>query len=434
MPSSAESAASPLPGVDRAAFAVAFTERLRARGARVDLDAAGTLARALATRLPDDVGTLYWTARVCLVRRAEDLPRFDAVFAAAFEDGVPRTETTPAPSSLRVRDESPGSSDGGEPEGTASGGLPWVTLSSVERDDEESHELPEPSPSALEVRADEPFERLSGTEAALLGEWLATLRPDPPRRRTRRRARGRSGGRVALRATLARARRTGWEPLTLVRERPEKRPRRVVVLCDVSGSMRAQAAAHLHLARALTRLLETETFTFGTRPTRLTPLLRRGTVDEAQAKVTEAVTDRFGGTRIAASLRELLASRHGALLRGAVVVVLSDGWDSDSPEAMTAAMKRLRRRAHRVVWANPRAAAHGFTPSTGGMSAALPHCDALLPAHSFTALREVIEAVVTETSAGRPTMGNLQAWRDAARADETEETARERFWERSCQE
>lgn len=398
MPSSAEPAASPLPGVDRAAFAVAFTERLRARGARVDLDAAGTLARALAVRLPDDVGELYWTARVCLVRRSEDLARFDAVFADAFEGGVPRAETTPAPSSLRVRDASPGTSGGDEPEGAASGGLPWTTLSSSGEsdDDEESHELPELSPSALEARAEEPFERLSDAEVALLGEWLATLCPDPPRRRTRRRARGGSGGKVALRATLARARRTGWEPLTLVRERPRKRPRRVVVLCDVSGSMRAQAAVHLHLARALTSLMETETFTFGIRTTRLTPLLRRGTVEDAVAKVTEAVTDRFGGTRIAASLRELLASRHGALLRGAVVVVLSDGWDSDPAESMTAAMTRLRRRAHRVVWANPRAAAPGFTPSTGGMSAALPHCDALLPAHSFTALRDVIEAVTTE--------------------------------------
>lgn len=397
MPSSADSAASPLPGVDRAAFAVAFTERLRARGARVDLDAAGTLARALAVRLPDDVGELYRTARVCLVRRSEDLAHFDAVFAAAFEGGVREAETTPVPASLRVRDDSPGTSGGDEPEGKASGGLPWATLSSSgESDEEEDHELPELSPSDLESRAEEPFERLSDAEIALLGEWLATLRPGPPRRRTRRRARGGSGGEVALRATLARARRTGWEPLTLVRERPEKRPRRVVVLCDVSGSMRAQAAAHLHLARALTSLMETETFTFGTRSTRLTPLLRRGTVEEAVVKVTEAVTDRFGGTRIAASLRELLASRHGALLRGAVVVVLSDGWDSDPAESMTAAMTRLRRRAHRVVWANPRVAAPGFTPSTGGMSAALPHCDALLPAHSFAALREVIEAVTDE--------------------------------------
>ena len=394
MPSSAEPAASPLPGVDRAAFAVAFTERLRARGARVDLDAAGTLARALAMRLPDHIGELYWTARVCLVRRSEDLATFDAVFTDAFEGGAHETETIPTPSSLRVRDDSPGTSGGDEPEGAASGGLPWATLSSSgESDDEESHELPELSPSDLEARAEEPFERLSDAEVALLGEWLATLRPDPPRRRTRRRARGGSGGKVALRATLARARRTGWEPLTLVRERPEKQPRRVVVLCDVSGSMHAQTAAHLHLARALTSLMETETFTFGTRSTRLTPLLRRGIVDEAVVKVTEAVTDRFGGTRIAASLRELLASRHGALLRGAVVVMLSDGWDSDPAEAMTAAMTRLRRRAHRVVWANPRAAAPGFTPSTDGMSAALPHCDALLPAHSFTALRDVIEAV-----------------------------------------
>ena len=399
MPSSADRVASPLPGVDRAAFVVALTERLRARGVRVDLDAAGTLARALASRFPATLADLYWTSRVCLVSRVEDLATFDAVFAQAFEDGAPGVEGSPAPASLRVRDESPGVPDQGEePEGSASGGLPWATLSSSSEgeDDEEAHELPELSPSALEALAEEPFERLSEAECALLGEWLATVRSRLPRRITRRRRSGTSGGKVALRATLARARRTGWEPVELVRERPQRRPRPVVVLCDVSGSMRAQSAGHLQLARALTSMTRTEVFTFGTRLTRLTPLLGRGTVDEVLEKVTEAVEDRFAGTRISASLRELLASRHGGVVRGAVVVVLSDGWDSDPPEEMRAAMERLRRRAHRVVWANPRAAAPGFSPTTGGMAAALPYCDVFLPAHSFAALREVIEAVATD--------------------------------------
>lgn len=398
MPSSADRVASPLPGVDRAAFTVALTERLRTRGARVDLDAAGTLARALAARLPDTVGDLYWTTRVCLVRRAEDLAIFDAVFAEVFEDGVPGAETTPAPATLRVRDESPDLPDGGdEPEGAASGGLPWATLSSSgESNDEEAHELPELSPSDLESRAEEPFERLSDAECALLGEWLAAVRLRLPRRITRRRRLGGSSGKVALRATLARARRTGWEPVELVRERPQRRPRPVVVLCDVSGSMRAQAAGHLQLARALASMTQTEVFTFGTRLTRLTPLLRRGTVTEALERVTAAVEDRFSGTRISASLRELLASRHGGVVRGATVVVLSDGWDSDSAEEMATTMQKLRRRAHRVVWANPRAAAPGFTPATGGMSAALPYCDVFLPAHNFVALRDVIEAVAAD--------------------------------------
>lgn len=400
MPSSADRVASPLPGVDRAAFVVALSERLRARGVRVDLDAAGTLARVLAARFPATLADLYWMSRVCLVGRREDLALFDAVFAQAFEDGVPGVESSPAPASLRIRDESPGVPDQGEePEGSASGGLPWATLSSSpeSEDDEESHELPELSPSALEALAEEPFEKLSEAECALLGEWLAAVRSRLPRRITRRRRSGTSSGKVALRATLARARRTGWEPVELVRERPQRRPRPVVVLCDVSGSMRAQTAGHLQLARALASMPRTEVFTFGTRLTRLTPLLGRGTVDEVLERVTEAVRDRFCGTRISASLRELLASRHGGVLRGAVVVVLSDGWDSDPPEEMTAAMRRLRRRAYRVVWANPRAAAPGFSPTTGGMAAALPLCDAFLPAHSFTALREVIEAVADRT-------------------------------------
>ncbi|MBR8744847.1 CoxE [Nocardiopsis sp. MG754419] len=381
--------------MDRAAFVVAFVERLRARGARVDLDAAGTWARALAVGLPETAGRLYWTARVCLVRRAEDLAVFDTVFATAFDGGVPGAESrSEVTSTTRVRDASRGSRDDAEgPAGGAPEGLPWATLPPTQERDEATQESPDLSPSELEARSEEPFERLSEAECAALAAWATDAARRPPRRRGRRRRPRGSGGRVALGPTLARARRTGWEPLELVRERPVRRARRVVVVCDVSGSMRAQSAAYLHLAGSLASTARAEVFTIGTRPTRLTPLLRRGTVDEAVSRATEAVADRFGGTRISAGLRELLASRHGTLLRGAVVVVFSDGWDGDPPEAMAAAMARLRRRSHRVVWANPRAAAPGFAPSTGGMSAALPYCDVVVPAHSFAALREVVEAL-----------------------------------------
>ncbi|WP_017583819.1 vWA domain-containing protein [Nocardiopsis valliformis] len=391
--------------MDRAAFAIGLTERLRAHGVRVDLDAAATLSRALAVAPPSGLDGLYWTLRVCLVRRRCDLAAFDSVFAAVFGDGVPGDESTSPLAAPRSRaDGSPAPDPGPEQEGTVGAGLPWVTLPPASGEPQESAPsttLPELLPSELEALARAPFDQLSETETAQLGTWLAQLGPRLPRRRVRRRAAGRSGRGVALRPTLARARRTGWEPLELVRTRPVTRPRRVVVLCDVSGSMRAQASAYVHLMRAFALAVETEAFAFGTRLTRLTPLLREGTAEAAVARATGAVDDRFGGTRIAANLRTLLASRHGVAVRGAVVVVASDGWDGDAPEAMTAAMERLRRRAHRVVWANPRAAAPGFEPTVSGMAAALPFCHALLPAHTFAALKDVVEAVARESALSR---------------------------------
>jgi uncharacterized protein with von Willebrand factor type A (vWA) domain len=156
-----------------------------------------------------------------------------------------------------------------------------------------------------------------------------------------------------------------------------------VLLCDVSESMRAQATAYLHLMRAFTVIADAEVFAFATTLTRLTVALRHTSAAEAVAQASAAVTDRFGGTRIATNLRALLASHHGDAVRGAVVVIGSDGWDSDPPAELAAAMARLRRRAYRIVWLNPRAGAPGFGPQVAAMAAALPYCDRLLPAGTF---------------------------------------------------
>jgi uncharacterized protein with von Willebrand factor type A (vWA) domain len=167
----------------------------------------------------------------------------------------------------------------------------------------------------------------------------------------------------------------------------------VVLLCDVSQSMQAQATAYLHLMRALAVGWNAEVFAFATRLTRLTGSLTRRSPAEAIAAATAAVSDRFGGTRIAGNLEQLLSGRHGGLLRGAVVLIGSDGWDSEPPERLARAMARLHRRAHRVVWMNPRAAAPGFQPRVATMAAALPHCDDFLPADTFAGLAAVIEAL-----------------------------------------
>jgi len=165
------------------------------------------------------------------------------------------------------------------------------------------------------------------------------------------------------------------------------------MVCDVSASMQAEATAYLHLMRALVLGADAESFAFATRLTRLTPALTRRSPAEAVAAASEAVADRFGGTRIAANLTALLAGRHGGLLRGAVVLIGSDGWDSEPAEHLARAMARLRRRAYRVLWVNPRASASGFEPRVSTMAAALPFCDQFLPGGTVADLRRVIDAV-----------------------------------------
>jgi uncharacterized protein with von Willebrand factor type A (vWA) domain len=391
-----------LPAVDRGAFAVALAARLRAYGVPVGLTAVEDLVRALGSGPLPDRGGLYWTARVCLVRDRDGLAAFDAVFEAVFGDAVlpvdphARREGLGAPPGAEGSNASVPGQPRQEEEG---GGLPWVTLppavAAAGFEGDEKLAVPERLPSELAGLADVPFGELSPQDTALLGRWLERALPQWPTRRSRRYSARAGGPRVELRATLARARRTGWEPVRLVRAGPVRRPRRVVVLCDVSKSMQPQAVAYLHLMRALALGTEAEVFAFATTITRLTTVLAHRSAEAAVAEAEARVLDRFGGTRIAASLRALLASPHGGLLRGAIVVIGSDGWDGDPPEELAAVMARIRRRAHTVVWLNPRAAAPGFAPATSTMRAALPFCDALLPAATFASLLTLPTALTT---------------------------------------
>ncbi|GAA1639002.1 VWA domain-containing protein [Actinoplanes couchii] len=378
-----------LRGIDRAAFAVAFAARLRRAGMAAGITETGDLVSALEASPPTSRTALYWTARVSLVRKHDDLAVFDRIFATVFDDTPPlplsRKAIPPKPRDDSVNVAVPGTGD----ETTVSG-LPWATLPPAVAADEDADDdglnLPELRPSTLAALADRPFEDLDAAQTEALGEALRQALTHWPRRRGRRHRPDRTGRRVALRPTIARARRTGWEAITVVRERPVPRPRRVVMLCDVSESMRAQAAAYLQLMRAFTTVADAEVFAFATGLTRLTVPLRHTSPREAIDQASEAVDDRFGGTRIAANIATLLDSHHGNTVRGGVVIISSDGWDTDPPERMSAAMARLSRRAYRVLWLNPRAGAAGFAPKVGGMAAALPFCDLLLPAATFTDL------------------------------------------------
>jgi uncharacterized protein with von Willebrand factor type A (vWA) domain len=383
-----------LRGVDRAAFATALAGRLRDRGLVVGATATGDLTRALAVHPPESRARVYWTARVTLVRRHSDLAEFDAVFAAVFDDAVLALDPAARKAGASRGDRLvtvPKATD----DGTEEAALPWATLPRVvgtASDDgtDDGAVVPLRLATDLTSIADVPFEQLSDADLARVDRWLLEALRHWPMRRSRRRRPGPGGRQVALRATLARARRTGFEPVELVRVRPVERPRRVVLLCDVSASMQAQVPVCLLLMRALACSCEGEGFAFATALTRLTPVLRHRSAAAALELAQDRVEDRFGGTRIAASITALLASHHGNAVRGGIVVIASDGWDSEPPEQIARAMARLRRRAHRVVWLNPRAGADGFAPLVGTMAAALPFCDRLLPLDDVASLAAVV--------------------------------------------
>ena len=396
-------------GVDRAIFAATFAERLRRADVDVSFSALERCTAALEVAGPLTMSDLYWVCRLSFLSRHSQLERFDAVFDAIFDTqaGMLRSERRgqePAPSHRddevlvpmrrQLADDS-----------TASGGLPWATLPSVsfetpddDADDADDLAIPElrPSPTASEMQR--PFDLLDEVELERVGALLESAITQWPRRRTRRRKTTRSGGPIAMRRSLRRSMHTGGDVITLLHSTPLTQPRNVVVLLDVSGSMEHYARAYLHLTRALAIQHRAEIFAFATRLSRITPAVRHRTPSSAIAQVTDTVTDRFSGTRLATSLQTLLHHRTwNTTVRGAVVLICSDGWDADDPAQLERAMRRLSLLAHRVVWVNPRAAATGFEPNTGGMSAALPYCDRFLAGNTGDAMIEVV-AAMTATS------------------------------------
>jgi len=193
---------------------------------------------------------------------------------------------------------------------------------------------------------------------------------------------------------MRRSRRTAGDPVERLHRRRREVPRRLVALLDVSGSMAPYARAYLLLLEGAARGARAETFVFATRLTRVTRALREGRAQLALDRASAAAPDWAGGTRIGEALRTF-NDRHGrrGMARGAVVVVLSDGWERGDPALVGREMERLSRLAYRIVWVNPRVAAPGFAPETGGMAAAVPHVDDLVSGHSVAALEHVMEAI-----------------------------------------
>lgn len=388
-----------LAGVDRAAFSVALAARLRHAGLRVGVSSLAVLTNALEASEPDTVSSLYWTTRITLVKRQQDLATFDEVFRSVFDEShVPldpharRSGLAPrAPEGVDV----PLESDREGPEQNE--GANWAssprTVASGELGEDDDTAFPERLPSSLASLVDVSFPDFEADDLEALSLWLNEALASWPTRLSRRTKPQRSGPKVALRPTMQRARATGFEPIHLIGTREIRKPRRVLMLCDVSQSMESYATAYLHLMRAAALRVDAEVFAFSTSLTRLTAILRHHSPRVAVDQATNTVVDRYGGTRIASNIRALLRSRFGGRVRGAIVVIASDGWDSEPPEEMVAAMARLQRRAHRILWLNPRAGARGFQPLVGSMAAALSFCDDLLAADTVRDLARVIDAI-----------------------------------------
>lgn len=390
--------------VEAGALAVGFTTAVRRAGLPSPPERVARLAEALRLVPPHGREMLYWTCRVALVSSREQLPVFDAVFAAVF-DGIldpaeRRGDTSgppPAGSEARTRRASTDSRSAGSADKEARSQTSTPAIGGDDPDDRPGLERDAilAMVSADERLHDTSFADLAPGEVTAMRRLVRQIVLSTPVRRSRRtRPSAHSSARLDIRRTVRAAQRTGGDAARLVYEQRQRRPRRLILLCDVSGSMELYTRVFLSLLQGAVAGAHAEAFVFSTRLTRLTRQLAVRDPDRALARAAAGAPDWAGGTRLAESIRRFVDD-HGrrGLARGAVVVVLSDGWAQDDPELVGAAMARLRRLAFRIVWVNPRSAAPGYAPLAGGMAAALPYCDAFVSGHSYAALAEVASAI-----------------------------------------
>lgn len=367
----------------------ALAAELRARGARVgvgELLAAHTALAAVDCASREE-SRLALRAVLCSDRA--DLERFESAFALVFG----------SPSETRDEGEDP-LAELGRLERAV---LPRAAVPAADREPPARAGQSQPpvtvpaAYSAVELLRHKDFAQYSQEEMAMARELITRLARRGPSRLSRRtRPTRRRSHEPDLRRMVRASLRTGGEPIDRHWRAPSRRPRPVVLVCDVSGSMTPYARMllqYLHASVAARRRVEA--FAFGTRLTRITHELAGRDPDRALERASTAVADFSGGTRIGAALAELNRAYGRQVGRGAVVVVLSDGWDRGDPEVLAVEIARLRRTAHRLVWMNPLASHPDFEPLTRGMRAAVPHTDELLAGNSLASL-EQLAAILEE--------------------------------------
>jgi uncharacterized protein with von Willebrand factor type A (vWA) domain len=368
---------------------------MRAAGVRVGVGELLSAHRALSAVDPVDREAAYFALRATLCSRHEDLEPFDAAFAEWFLPAPP-----PEP-------EAPAGLDEVAKLALPRAALPG-TMAGAPEADPEADVLPS-AWSDLELLRDKDFADYTDAErrrARHVMRSLAGALPTRPSRRTRRaRRRGAAppAGRLDLRGTIRASMRTAGDPFERHWREPGERPRPLVLVCDVSGSMEPYARMLLaYMQACVAARRRVEAFVFGTRLTRVTAELRGRDPDAALERAAAAARDWSGGTRIGEALGTLNREHGRRIGRGAVIVLLSDGWDRGDPDQLEREVGRLARCSHRLIWLNPLKAHPDYQPLTRGMRAALPHVDEFMAANSLASLEELAEAL------DRLSMGKLR--------------------------
>jgi len=368
---------------------IGFGRELRRRGLPVGTGRIVTFCRGAAALSPLDRDDLYWAARASLISRPEDVEAFDLAFDEYF-----RTVVGLPPIARMVLPKTPVPSSGGEPGGDVviEEGLVAAQWRAAGPDEEPEGEAAiRIVASAVEVLRDKSFADLSEEERLRVAHLIRRLAVTVPVRRTRRLRPAATGARFDMRRTLRRSLRTEGEPFHRAWRDRGSRIRPLVLILDVSGSMASYSRALMQFAFAAMAVgRKVEVFCFGTRLTRVTRTLRTKDPDRALHEVGKQVADWEGGTRIGASLKQLLDEwSQRAALRGSVAVICSDGLERGEPELLRHQMARLRRLAHKVVWVNPLKGSPRYEPLARGMAAALPSIDVFLPGHNLESLEEL---------------------------------------------
>lgn len=358
-------------------LAVAFARVLRGVDIAAPLDSVLTFVDALGLVGIEDRDSVYWAARCTLARSPEDIPVFDHAFAVFWEhrespSGLPEEE-------LRVTIAMDAEEDGAADGSAQAGDEPTITLRF----------------SGVETLRDKDFAGYSDDEMRQAQRWMEQLRVTGAPRESLRWVRSAKGTRPDMRRTVRASLAAQGEPVRRKWSRHGTRPRRIVFLLDISGSMEPYARALVRFVHAgVAGRQRVEAFTLGTRLTRISRELSSKDPDRALRMAGSRVADWSGGTRLGETLRAF-NDEWGVrgMARGAIVVILSDGWDRGDPQVLAGEMQRLRRVAFRTVWVNPLKVTPGYAPLARGMAAALPFVDEFVEGHSLDALETLTKVM-----------------------------------------
>jgi uncharacterized protein with von Willebrand factor type A (vWA) domain len=424
----------PVSGVSGGAFfwnALLFTRALRSAGLTTDIGAAIDYSRALTLVDIGDREQVRAAGMAVFVRRRDEVPTYDEVFTRFWQHYRLEIDPLELPLQVEVADGAHAqvaevAAESDEPSEAAEEAAGTGAEGPADEPGEDDHGDGRLAWSEQERLLHKPFDRMSPDELRDAERLVDQLRPRLELRRSRRQELHRHGRLLAPRSMFRANLQHGGDMVTWLWRRPALRPRAITVICDISGSMERHSRLLIRFAMALRRVgaVRTEAFVFGTHLTRVTRELAGRDPDQGLARVSAAVSDWSGGTRIGASLRQFNDGWARRVLRSSgVVLVVSDGWDRGDPALVGQEMARLQRSCHRLIWLDPLAGSEYYQPLAGGMAAAYPFIDDLVAVNDLASLRRLGELLADMAAhrsarpdrAGRPRVhGHAQAARHHA--------------------